>query len=74
MGLVLAISIRSSTCRSGAPASVGRATTFCCLSDVRLPDPIGVSEGHLSHLLAGRRTLTPDIADRIAAAIAEAAL
>lgn len=30
---------------------------------------VGVSEGHLSHLLAGRKTLTPELADRIAAAI-----
>lgn len=34
---------------------------------------VGISEGHLSHLLSGRKPLTDDLADRIATAIAEAA-
>jgi plasmid maintenance system antidote protein VapI len=37
-----------------------------------IADAVGVSEGHLSHLLAGRKTLTDEMADKIAAAIAEA--
>jgi plasmid maintenance system antidote protein VapI len=32
---------------------------------------VGISEGHLSHLLAGRKTLSDDLADRIAVAIAK---
>jgi len=31
----------------------------------------GISEGHLSHLLAGRKTLSDALADRIEAAIRE---
>jgi len=33
---------------------------------------VGISEGHLSHILAGRKTLSPRLADQIEAAIAAA--
>lgn len=38
-----------------------------------IAEAVGISEGHLSHLLAGRKTLTPELADRISAAIEAAA-
>jgi plasmid maintenance system antidote protein VapI len=34
---------------------------------------VGISEGHLSHLLAGRKPLSDEMADQIAKAIDEAA-
>lgn len=40
---------------------------------VLVAEKIGVSEGHLSHLLSGRRPMSEELAARIRAAIAELA-